>query len=202
MESILQYFPTLTSQQIKQFELLMPLYSEWNSKINLISRKDIVHLYERHVLHSLSLAAFFDFKNETFLDVGTGGGFPGIPLAILKPNCQFTLADSIGKKIKAVQEISKALQLKNVKAVHINVKEHKEKYDYIIGRSVCNFSEFIALTAKNLKNNASILYLKGGDLSQELGKYVTKTTIFNIYEKFPIPFFETKKIVWLKSEDI
>lgn len=202
MDSILQYFPTLTAQQIKQFELLMPLYSEWNSKINLISRKDIDYLYERHVLHSLSLTAFFNFKKETFLDVGTGGGFPGIPLAIMQPDCSFTLVDSIGKKIKAVKEISKALQLTNVKAVHINVKEHKEKYDYVISRAVCNFNEFIGLTAKNLKTNASILYLKGGDLSQELGKYTTKTTIFNIYEKFSTPFFETKKIVWLKSKDI
>lgn len=202
MDSILQYFPNLTAPQIKQFELLMPLYSEWNSKINLISRKDIDYLYERHVLHSLSLAAFFNFKKETFLDVGTGGGFPGIPLAIIQPNCSFTLVDSIGKKIKAVQEISKALQLSNVKALHINVREHKEKYDFVISRAVCNFNEFINLTAKNLKSNASILYLKGGDLSQELGKYNSKTTLFNIYEKFPTPFFETKKIVWLKSKDL
>lgn len=202
MDSIFQYFPTLTAQQKKQFELLMPLYCEWNAKINLISRKDIEHLYERHVLHSLSLAAFFDFNNETFLDVGTGGGFPGIPLAIMQPNCSFILVDSIGKKIKAVQEISKALQLTNVKALHINVKEHKEKYDFVISRAVCDFNEFIGLTSKNLKNNASILYLKGGDLSQELGKYNTKATLFNIYEKFPTPFFETKKIVWLKYKDI
>lgn len=202
MESILQYFSNISAIQKKQFELLLPLYSEWNSKINVISRKDIEHLYERHVLHSLSLAAFFDFKNESFLDVGTGGGFPGIPLAILKPECSFTLVDSIGKKIKVVQEIAKSLQLKNIKAVYTNVKEHQVKYDYVISRAVCNFIEFIDLTSKNLKSSATILYLKGGDLSQELKNYNSKVTIYHIYDKFQLPFFETKKIVCLKYKDI
>lgn len=202
MDNLLQYFPNITAHQKKQFAQLQPLYNDWNSKINVISRKDIDHLYERHVLHSLSLAAFFTFQHESFLDVGTGGGFPGIPLAILFPDCTFTLVDSIGKKINVVQEIVNSLQLKNVKALHINVKEHKARYDYIISRAVCDFSEFIDLTAKNLKPNASILYLKGGNLSKELSKYSSKAIIYNIFEKFPQPFFETKKIVWLKSNDI
>lgn len=202
MDSILQYFPNITAHQRKQFEQLFPLYIDWNSKINVISRKDIDQLYERHVLHSLALAAFFNFNNHHFLDVGTGGGFPGIPLAIMFPDCSFTLVDSIGKKIKVVQEIAKAMQLKNVKALHINVKEHKAKYDFVVSRAVCDFSEFVSLTSKNLKPNASILYLKGGDLTQELSKYHSKAVVYNIYEKFSLPFFETKKIVWLKSKEI
>ncbi|NSW45111.1 MAG: 16S rRNA (guanine(527)-N(7))-methyltransferase RsmG [Bacteroidales bacterium] len=201
MDKLLQFFPNLNSYQIEQFKQLDPLYKEWNAKINVISRKDIDHLYEHHILHSLTIAAFFDFSNHTILDVGTGGGFPGIPLAIMFPHCQFTLVDSIGKKIKVVEQISNSLKLTNVKTLHINVKEHKQTYDYIVSRAVCNFNEFVAITRKNLSYNpyGGIIYLKGGDLLQELTLFKDKIQIFNIYDKIPIPFFETKKIVWLKT---
>lgn len=201
MDKILQYFPNISSKQKNQFELLLPLYQEWNAKINVISRKDIDQLYERHVLHSLSIALYFDFnQNSGILDVGTGGGFPGLPLAILFPQCQFTLIDSIGKKIKVVQEISHKLQLKNLLAVHQNVKEHKPKYDYIISRAVCDFDEFVSITKKNLNPpKGGIIYLKGGDLEEELKNYTKKVKLFKLSDKIDLTFFETKKLVLLES---
>jgi len=201
MDNLLQFFPDLNPLQIEQFKQLEPLYREWNAKINVISRKDIDNLYEHHILHSLAIAAFFSFSNHTILDVGTGGGFPGIPLAILFPDCQFTLIDAIGKKIKVVEQVSKTLGLTNVKALHINVKEHKQMYNYVVSRAVCNFNEFVSLTRKNLKPSpkGGIIYLKGGDLDNELEKFKHIVQVFNIYDKMPIPFFETKKIVWLKT---
>lgn len=200
MNKILHYFPNISSIQKRQFELLLPLYQEWNAKINVISRKDVDKLYERHVLHSLSIALFFDFTpNVSFLDVGTGGGFPGLPLAILKPECQFTLIDSIGKKIKVVNEISKTLKLNNLNAIHQNVKHNNQKFDFVIGRAVCNFNKFVNITKKNIKTTkGGIIYLKGGDLNEELKNYINKIKIYNINDKIALPFFETKKIVWLE----
>jgi 16S rRNA (guanine527-N7)-methyltransferase len=202
MDIILSYFSELSETQKLQFQQLEPLYKDWNAKINVISRKDIEQLYERHVLHSLAIAKFFKFhNNESFLDVGTGGGFPGIPLAIMFPDCRFTLIDSIGKKILVVNEIVKALKLKNVQAIHTNVNQWNKKYDYILSRAVCNFSEFVTLTFKNLKqpSRGGIIYLKGGDLTEELKPFQQKINIFSISEIFSEPFFETKKVVWLPS---
>ncbi len=204
MDKILQYFPNISSRQKEQFESLFPLYQEWNAKINVISRKDIDQLYERHVLHSLSIALFFDFApNLSFLDVGTGGGFPGLPLAILQPECRFTLIDSIGKKIKVVNEVSKILKLNNLKAAHQNVKENHQKFDFVISRAVCNFDEFVSLTRKNINTTkGGVIYLKGGDLNEELKNYTNKVKIYNINDKIDLPFFETKKVVWLESSYI
>lgn len=201
MDKILQYFPNISSRQKEQFERLLPLYQDWNAKINVISRKDIDQLYERHVLHSLSIALFFNFKQKSsFLDVGTGGGFPGLPLAILFPQCQFTLLDSIGKKVKVVSEISKTLKLNNLVAFHQNVKEHTLKYNYVISRAVCDFDEFVSMTKKNLTpSDGGIIYLKGGELEEELKHYIKRVKLFKLSDKINLPFFETKKLVWLES---
>ncbi len=201
MDHILAYFPELSEQQKEQFKKLEPLYNDWNAKINVISRKDIAHLYERHVLHSLAIAKFFQFKiNESILDVGTGGGFPGIPLAIMFPHCQFTLIDSIGKKITVVNEIVQSLQLKNVQAIHTNVMQWKYTYDYVVSRAVCTLPEFVSHCLKNLKKNSpgGIIYLKGGDITQEIISIKQKSTVFSIADVFTESFFETKKIVFIK----
>ena len=201
MEIILSSFPNLTETQISQFSKLKDLYTEWNAQINVISRKDIDELYVRHVLHSLGIAKVQSFEpNTSVLDVGTGGGFPGIPLAILFPETNFYLVDSIGKKIKVVKEVAAALGLKNVKAEHIRAENVKGEFDFIVSRAVTNMDDFakwirykVAKKQKHeLKNG--ILYLKGGDLTEELMNF-PKATQFNLTDYFEDEFFETKKVV-------
>lgn len=203
MELILKYFPDLTPLQIEQFTKLESLYKDWNLKINVVSRKDIDELYLRHVLHSLAIAKVIRFKDgSSMLDVGTGGGFPGIPLAILFPECKFHLVDSINKKLNVVREVVAGLDLQNVKVTHSRVEDIKDTYDFIISRAVAAMPTFVhwikgkvAKTQQNeLKNG--ILYLKGGDLTEELQDYKT-TTIYNISDFYKEDFFETKKIVHL-----
>jgi len=203
MEIIQKYFTSLTPNQIAQFGKLQDLYKDWNLKINVVSRKDIDELYLRHVLHSLGIAKVIQFKPGTkIMDVGTGGGFPGIPLAILFPEVQFHLVDSIGKKIKVVNEVTQGLGLTNVTTTHERVEEVKDTYDFIVSRAVAQMETFVRWTkgkiAKKqqhpLKNG--ILYLKGGDLSEELQKY-TSAKIYNLSDFFDEDFFETKKVVHL-----
>lgn len=203
MEEISKYFINLTDLQIKQFRQLDDLYRYWNSQINVISRKDIDELYLHHVLHSLGIAKVQPFKPASnILDVGTGGGFPGIPLAILFPEVRFYLVDSIGKKIKVVNEVVKALELKNVKAEHIRAEKVNGKFDFIVSRAVTNMDDFVKWTRKKvakkqhheLKNG--ILYLKGGNLTEELVNF-PKATIYNLSEYFTENFFESKKVVHL-----
>lgn len=203
MELITKYFPDLTPQQIEQFKQLQSLYQEWNEKINVISRKDIDELYERHVLHSLSIAKVIQFQpNTSVLDVGTGGGFPGIPLAILFPETQFYLIDAIGKKIKVVQEIALALGLKNVRAEQIRAEKVKEEFDFVVSRAVTQMSQFVPWVRKKIKKESThtfkngIFYLKGGDLSEELAPFASVQQ-FNIADFFEEDFFETKKVVYL-----
>ncbi|PKP20287.1 MAG: 16S rRNA (guanine(527)-N(7))-methyltransferase RsmG [Bacteroidetes bacterium HGW-Bacteroidetes-21] len=204
MDIIKKYFPDLTPQQEQQLEKLKPLYLDWNSKINVISRNDIENLYERHVLHSLSILKFFRFDPKTtFLDVGTGGGFPGIPLAIMLPECHFTLIDSIGKKIKVVNEVATAIGLSNLNAKHENVKNITKKYNYVVSRAVTTLPEFYQLAGKNIlpslsgKTPNGIIYLKGGDLSSETQAFSDRCEIFDISMIFKEAFFETKKIVFV-----
>ena len=201
MELILQYFPNLTHVQNHQFSKLGELYASWNAQINVISRKDIDELYVRHVLHSLGIAKVQSFNSGTsVLDIGTGGGFPGIPLAILYPETNFHLVDSIGKKIKVVNEVVKALELKNVQSTHSRAELIQGEFDFIVSRAVTKMDDFVKWTrgkiAKKqrheLKNG--ILYLKGGDLTQELMNF-PRATEFNLIDYFDHPFFETKKVV-------
>ncbi|KAB1158832.1 MULTISPECIES: 16S rRNA (guanine(527)-N(7))-methyltransferase RsmG [Tenacibaculum] len=203
MELIKKYFSNLTETQLEQFSKLQELYEDWNLKINVVSRKDIDELYLRHVLHSLGIAKVMQFKpGSKVMDVGTGGGFPGVPLAILFPETQFHLVDSIGKKIKVVNEVVEGLGLENVKTTHGRVEEVKDTYDFIVSRAVAQMETFVGWTkgkiAKkqehDLKNG--ILYLKGGDLTEELKKY-TSATIYNLPDYFEEDFFETKKVVHL-----
>ena len=203
MELILKYFPDLTEKQIAQFKALEDLYKDWNLKINVVSRKDIDELYLRHVLHSLAIAKVINFKDgSSLMDVGTGGGFPGIPLAILFPNCQFHLVDSINKKLNVVREVMAGLELENVKVTHTRVEEINETYDFIISRAVAAMPTFVhwvkgkIAKAQNNDLKNGILYLKGGDLTEELQDYQT-TTIYNISDFFEEDFFETKKVVHL-----
>ncbi|MFL5729036.1 MAG: 16S rRNA (guanine(527)-N(7))-methyltransferase RsmG [Cytophagaceae bacterium] len=206
MDIILKYFPALTSEQQAQFSALAALYQEWNEKINVISRKDMEHLYERHVLHSLGIAKVVSFKDETsILDVGTGGGFPGIPLAILFPSCHFHLVDSIGKKIKVVLEISEAIGLKNLKAEQIRAEQLRDQYDFVVSRAVTDIKEFHGwVRNKFLKGGFNsldngILYLKGGDLAEELNDFKRTYRIFELKEYFQEDFFETKKVLYVKG---
>jgi 16S rRNA (guanine527-N7)-methyltransferase len=203
MEIIHKYFKDLTAIQIEQFSKLQELYKDWNLKINVVSRKDIDELYLRHVLHSLAIAKVVQFKpGSKVLDVGTGGGFPGIPLAILFPETQFHLVDSIGKKIKVVNEVTEGLGLTNVKTTNGRVEEVKDTYDFIVSRAVAHMETFVRWTRgritkkqnHDLKNG--ILYLKGGDLSEELKLY-TSATIYDLTDYFEEDFYETKKIVHL-----
>jgi 16S rRNA (guanine527-N7)-methyltransferase len=197
------YFPDLTPLQTDQFEQLYDLYVDWNAKINVISRKDINLLYEHHVLHSLGIAKIIQFRPGTkVMDVGTGGGFPGIPLAILFPETTFLLVDSIGKKIKVVQEVAAGVGLKNVTAVQQRVEDIDQKFDFVISRAVTNFPEFyrwtkyktIPLNKNQLPNG--ILYLKGGDLGEELKDFPRAKTI-ELKDFFKEEFFDTKKVVYL-----
>jgi len=203
MEEILRQFPNLTDIQIEQFRKLEALYHDWNAKINVISRKDIDELYTKHVLHSLAVAKVQPFEPGTYiLDVGTGGGFPGIPLAILFPETRFYLIDVILKKIKVVQAVAEALELKNVKAEQLRAELVKGDFDFIISRAVTNMPDFVSWIKDKIKKQHKhelkngILYLKGGDLTQEL-KDFPKATEYNISEFFKDEFFETKKVVHL-----
>lgn len=204
MEIIHKYFPDLTAKQYGQFEMLQTLYNEWNNKINVISRKDIDQLYERHILHSLAIAKIIQFtKNSHILDVGTGGGFPGIPLAIFFPECNFHLIDSIGKKIKVVQETSTSLGLQNVSSEQIRAEKIKDKYDFVVSRAVTAFPVFYNWVREKIKTGSSnslkngILYLKGGDLDEELKDFKSRITSYNISNYFSEPFFETKRVIYL-----
>lgn len=206
MELILKYFPHLSEDQISKFQLLESLYKDWNLKINVVSRKDIDELYLRHVLHSLAIAKIISFKDGTqIMDVGTGGGFPGIPLAIMFPNCNFHLVDSIAKKLKVVNEVAEGLGLTNVRTTHTRVEEIDETYDFIVSRAVAAMPTFVHWTkgkiAKKQNNDLKngILYLKGGDLSEELKDYTT-TTIYNLSDFYTEDFFDTKKLVHLPKK--
>lgn len=201
MNIIEHYFPNLSDRKKKQFTQLESLYGEWNEKINVISRKDIAELYERHVLHSISIARLIEFApGSQILDVGTGGGFPGIPLSILFPQVDFYLIDSIGKKIKVVQEITNALDLRNIEARHQRAQEFKRPVDFVVSRAVTKMDDFVPWVKKNIAKKSKhnlpngILYLKGGDLNEEL-KSFPKATVFPLSDFFEEPFFETKKIV-------
>ena len=201
---ILKYFPEITDEQKQQFEKLEKLYTEWNEKINVISRKDMDGLYEKHILHSLGIAKIMPFADGTkVLDVGTGGGFPGIPLAILFPEVSFTLIDSIGKKIKVVEAVSEGLGLKNVTTVHGRAEKLKEKFHFVVSRAVTQMPEFLRwLKGKfekeqfNEKHNG-VLYLKGGDLAEELAGL--RCEIFQLKNYFEEEFFDTKKVVYLSK---
>ena len=203
MEEIIKQFPNLTDNQLLQFEKLEALYHDWNAKINVISRKDIDELYTKHVLHSLAIAKVQPFEPGTYiLDVGTGGGFPGIPLAILFPETRFYLIDVIAKKIKVVQAVADGLGLKNVKAEQMRAENAKGDYDFIVSRAVTNMPDFYVWVKDKIKKqnkhalHNGILYLKGGDLTEEL-KDFPKATEYNIADFFSDPFFETKKVVHL-----
>lgn len=203
MEEILKQFPNLTENQIQQFHKLEALYQDWNAKINVISRKDIDELYTKHVLHSLAIAKIQPFVAGSYvLDVGTGGGFPGIPLAILFPETRFYLIDVIAKKIKVVQAIAVALELKNVKAEQLRAENVKGDYDFIVSRAVTNMPDFVSWIKDKIKKQNKhelkngILYLKGGDLTKELASF-PKATEYNIADFFSDEFFETKKVVHL-----
>ncbi len=204
MEEILKYFPQLTETQRAQFAALYDLYAEWNAKINVISRKDIENLYIHHVLHSLGIAKLIAFKPGTdVLDVGTGGGFPGIPLAILLPECRFTLIDSIGKKIKVGTAVAEAIGLQNVVLKHLRVQDEKGKYDFVVSRAVMPLDELVPLVRKNIKprgKNAlpnGLICLKGGELQHELQPFRNMAEEFSLSDYFSEPFFETKKLVYL-----
>ena len=203
MEQIIKYFPDLTLVQRSQFEQLEALYQDWNAKINVISRKDIDELYTKHILHSLAIAKIQKFEPGTYvLDVGTGGGFPGIPLAILFPETRFYLIDVILKKINVVKAVADALELKNVKAEQMRAENVKGDFDFIVSRAVTNMTDFVSWTKDKIKKQNKhelangILYLKGGDLSEEL-KNFPKATEYSIADFFEDDFFETKKVVHL-----
>ena len=200
------YFPDLTEHQKQQFEQLPELYNFWNNQINVISRKDIDELFERHVLHSLGIAKVMPFlPGEKVLDVGTGGGFPGIPLAILFPDTEFYLVDSIGKKIKVVQEVAKAIDLKNLRAAHLRAEQVNEKFDFVVSRAVTRLGEFYPWVRgkfnKDSKNSLAngILYLKGGDLQQEITESGLKVQQYYLKDYFTEDFFETKQVIYVKG---
>ncbi|WP_339711962.1 16S rRNA (guanine(527)-N(7))-methyltransferase RsmG [uncultured Kriegella sp.] len=202
-EIIFKYFPNLSETQQNRFLLLEKLYQDWNQKINVVSRKDIDELYLRHVLHSLGIAKIQEFNvGSSILDVGTGGGFPGIPLAILFPESNFTLVDAIGKKIKVVQEVVDGLELTNLKAIHSRVEDLDSQHDFIVSRAVAAMPTFVRWTKGRIKKKSEherrngILYLKGGDLTEELKEYTT-AEIFDLNHYFEEAFFETKRVVYL-----
>jgi len=203
-DSVYRYFPALSKDQKEKISRLKDIYNYWNSMINVISRKDMDNFYIHHVLHSLSIAKIVDFAPGTkILDIGTGGGFPGIPLALIFPDSEFTLLDSIEKKIKVVSAVTQELDLKNVRVVRKRAEEEKGRYDFVISRAVMEFTSFVKLISKNISGKSShplkngILYLKGGDLENEIKMFRDIVTIWDIKDFFNEPFFETKKIVYL-----
>lgn len=204
LESVFSYFPDLTENQKNQFSQLLPLFEQWNSQINVISRKDIDHLYIRHVLHSLAIAKFIQFeKGSSILDIGTGGGFPGIPLAILYPESNFHLVDSVGKKIKVVKEVAKAISLTNLTAEHERAEKIKGKFDFILSRAVARTKILYQWTHQKIKEenkhsmeNGFIL-LKGGDLSEEMKEFKRPYSETEISSYFKEDFFETKKLIYV-----
>ena len=206
MDSIKKYFPNLSAQHIEQFSQLKPLYEGWNSQINVISRKDTDNFYERHVLHSLAIAKVMEFADGSeIMDIGTGGGFPGIPLAILFPECRFTLVDSIGKKVKVANEVAQCLGLKNVMAIHERAEKIDQKFDFIVSRAVTTMPDFLKWTKNKFKpknNNPlanGILYLKGGDLKEEMKTVNKFYKFYEISDFFSEEFFETKKVVYVRN---
>ena len=207
MIELKKYFPNLSQDQLEKFMRLVPIYKDWNSKVNLISRRDIENLFTNHILHSLSIVNIIEFESSTsVLDVGTGGGFPGIPLAIFFPNVKFTLLDSIGKKIKVVESVSKDLSLSNVTAINDRVENHFDKYDFILSRAVAKMDKFYTLVNKNFNSKSineipnGIISLKGGDLKDELKDFKEKK-IFDISEFFTDDFFKTKRVVYVPNLD-
>lgn len=199
------YFPELTDWQKEKFACLGDLYREWNAKINVISRKDIDYLYIHHVLHSLAVAKIICFEQGTrIMDVGTGGGFPGIPLAIMFPDADFYLVDSIGKKIKVVEGVTSALGLKNVKAEQIRVENTRDKYDFIVSRAVTAFPAFVEMTKNKIRKESrntlpnGILYLKGGDFEEEIQSYASAIKVYSIPDFFKGDFFGTKKLIYMQ----
>lgn len=206
MQIISKYFPDLTEKQKEQFSQLEELYTFWNEQINVISRKDTENFYERHVLHSLGIAKVIQFADGSeILDIGTGGGFPGIPLAILFPDCKFTLVDSIGKKIKVATEVAEVLGLTNVVAIHERAEKIPGKFDFIVSRAVTAMPSFLQWTkgkfklSKNHSLANGILYLKGGDLTEEMKPVKQKNAIYPLSDYFSEEFFETKKVVYVKG---
>lgn len=199
-----KYFPEISPTQENQFERLDTLYGEWNQKINVISRKDIDELYVRHVLHSLAIAKFISFqKGSRILDLGTGGGFPGIPLSILFPECEFVLVDSIGKKILVVNEVIQALGIKNAIGIHERVERIPGTFDFVVNRAVADLSMLVNWTKGKISNRSKnqisngIISLKGGELEEELAPFIKKTTLISLTSYFEESFFETKKLVYL-----
>lgn len=206
MQLIERYFPGINPEQLAKFAQLQYLYTEWNAKINVISRKDIENLEERHILHSLSIAKVISFKpGSKVMDVGTGGGFPGIPLAILFPETEFYLVDSIGKKILVVNAIAEALALSNVKGIHGRAETIKEPFDFIISRAVTTLPEFWRWVSRSFAKKSlhstpnGILYLKGGDITEELKPFGKKVKVWELKDWYTEEFFETKKLVYLKA---
>ena len=204
MDLITKYFPKMTERQKEQFAALLPLYEDWNSKINVISRKDMDNFYEHHVLHSLAIAKVQPFKTMAeILDVGTGGGFPGIPLAIMFPDANFYLIDSIGKKIKVVSDVAQQLDLKNVRAEQIRAEQVEGDYDFIVSRAVTDLSQFSQWVRGKVSDSHyhtlrnGILYLKGGDLTEELAPFKKKVRTWDISDFFEEEFFDTKKVIYL-----
>ena len=204
MDVIRKYFTDLSDQQLDHFDQLGTLYREWNTKINVISRKDIEQLYERHILHSLAIAKIIQFKPGTsVLDVGTGGGFPGIPLAIFFPETSFLLVDSIAKKIKVVNEVASALNLQNIKAEHLRVEDVRQQFDFVVSRAVTAFPRFVEMVQSKLltqsKNDLpnGILYLKGGDFEEEIRPYKERIKVYDLQNYFQEEFFETKRLIHL-----
>ena len=204
MELILKYFPNLSEQQKTQFAALYDLYTDWNSKINVISRKDITNLYEHHVLHSLGIAKVINFTPDTqIMDLGTGGGFPGIPLAILFPEVQFHLVDSIGKKVKVATEIANAIGLKNVTFRHCRAEEEKRKFDFVVSRAVMPLGDLIKIIRKNIRQEQhnvlpnGLICLKGGELEQETMPVKHRTMLYDLKDEFTEDFFKTKKVVYV-----
>lgn len=204
-EIIFQYFKDINDEQRAQFRALGPLYQEWNAKINVISRKDIDNLYMHHVLHSLGIAKVVNFRQGlNILDIGTGGGFPGIPLAILFPNCKFKLIDSIGKKTRVAAAVANAIGLKNVVVEHRNVIEEKNKYDFVVSRAVMNASDLVKLIRKNVskeQRNAlpnGLICLKGGDMTEEVAPFKNHSEIWDLKSYFDDEFFDTKKVMYIQ----